>query len=69
MILKCPVCMGDITDVAIEVYEDNYETRTTITGRCSRCGAPFRLIKRFRKEVDVHKYIPWRCKAPLGVAP
>jgi len=69
MILRCPICMGDVTDVAIEMYEDDYKRKTTVTGRCSKCGAPIRIVKEFRKDVDVHKYIPWRCRTVPGVAP
>jgi uncharacterized protein with PIN domain len=55
-ILRCPVCGGDIVDISVEEYEDGASLRIVITGKCSRCGAPFKRERLIRKD----KHNPWR---------
>jgi C4-type Zn-finger protein len=55
---RCPICGGPIIDISIKEYKEGNVLRIIMTGRCSKCGAPYR-----REEVIVlkmHKYITWR---------
>jgi C4-type Zn-finger protein len=56
--LRCPICFGEIADFSVEVYEDNYKKVVVIRGKCSRCGAPYKLEKVFWKEARVP--VVWR---------
>jgi len=58
MHLRCPICFGEIADFSVEVYEDNYKKVVVIRGRCSRCGAPFKLEKTMWKGTRVP--VVWR---------
>jgi C4-type Zn-finger protein len=69
MMLRCPICFGEIVDIKIDVYEDEDVKKIIITGRCSRCGAPYKYEKVINKARIERKYIPWRPEARLGVAP
>ena len=69
MILRCPICMGDIVDMKVEVYEDEEKVRTVVMGRCGRCGAPFKREVVHRKKAFPAPTIKWATRVPLGAAP
>lgn len=54
---RCPVCGGQITDISVEEREDGNEVRVVTTGRCSRCGAPYKHVKVI--VLKKHEYITW----------
>lgn len=69
MMLRCPICFGEIVDIKIDIYEDEDAKKIIITGRCSRCGAPYKYEKVINKARIEKKYIPWKPEVRLGVTP
>jgi len=69
MMLRCPICNGEIADIKIDVYEDDNIIKIIITGRCSWCGAPYRYEKVIKKDKYIQEYLGRRIMSSLGVAP
>jgi len=67
MMLRCPICLGEIVDIKTKIYEDDNIIKITTIGRCSGCGAPYIYEKVINKARIERKYMPWMPKVRSGV--